>query len=93
MADNEKGEWKELTEDQLCEMMNSVIDFCNTECNINWDQFNYQIYGPDWYRDKFGEGFPDDWYELMAKASEDNFVDYREHNLKIEKKDVTINFE
>ncbi len=63
--------------------------------NIDWSRFNFGLYDENYYREKFGDGFPDEWYRLMAKATEeDNKVqDYRQHSLSIEKKETTLIFD
>lgn len=93
----EKPEWTPLEEHELHKMFEGVYNYVEDQDidNVQWERLNFKLYDADYYRDKYGDKFPEEWYELMAKSTEeDNKIeDYRQHSLKIEKKEVTINFE
>lgn len=93
----QKPEWCELTEHDLHKMFEGVYNYCEDSeiDNLEWDRLNFDVYDEDWYRDKYGEGFPDEWYKLMANSTkeENKVIDYRQHPLKIEQKEVVIKFD
>ena len=47
----------------------------------------------DKYLEKFGEGFPDSWYKIMADSTKDTVEDYRQHPLTIERKEIVLKFD
>lgn len=91
----EKPDWHDIDEHELHKMFEGLYNYCDEIDNVEWDRLNFKVYDAQYYKEKYGDGFPDEWYELMAKSTEEEnkVVDYRQHSLKIEKKDVTIKFE
>ena len=91
------GKWVEMDKPELETMFAGLIDYVGDKeiDNIDWSRLSFGVYDEQYYRDKFGEGFDDSWYKLMAKATEhDNKVqDYRMPALAIEKKETTIKFD
>lgn len=72
-AENVTG-WVSLDEKSICEMFGDLVDFKEAEGKVDWEKIDYEIYGEDWYREKFPH-FDDAWYELLAKASREKFKD------------------
>lgn len=95
--DGQKPEWVEMTEHELHRLFEGVYNYCEDGeiDNLDWSKLNFDVFDEDWYRDKYGEGFPDEWYALMANSTkeENKIQDYREHPLKIERKEVIIKFD
>lgn len=89
----EKPAWRDIDEHDFHKMFEGVYNYCDEIDNVEWDRLNFEVYGPDYYKEKYGDKFPEEWYELMAKSTEEKIIDYREHSLKIEKKEVTLKFE
>lgn len=80
---DDEPRWKNMTEDDLEVFYERVKDFVNENGevnNVDWERLNFEILTADMVREKVGEGFPDEFYELMAKATlEENKVqDYRQ---------------
>lgn len=88
----DKPEWEDLSEDALNIMFKGVIEYCNDGevDNLDWSRLNFDYYDEDYYRDKFGEGFPDSWYKIMADSTKDSVQDYRTHPLTIERKEIVV---
>lgn len=89
--------WKELDEDDIEMFYNRVKDYLNEDQeidNIDWSRLNFDIIDSDFYREKIGDGFPDEFYELLAKSTnEDNKVqDYRQLPLDINREETTLSF-
>lgn len=91
------GGWTDIGEKELHKIFEGVYNYCEDSeiDNLQWDKLNFNVFDEDWYRDKYGEGFPDEWYALMAESTkEDNkVVDYRQHSLKIEEKEIILKFD
>ena len=67
----EKPEWSEISDVELHKMFEGLYNYVENEeiDNVQWDRLNFEVYDADYYRDIYGEGFPDEWYELMAKST------------------------
>lgn len=91
------GKWVELSDTELETMFSGLLNYMdeNEIDNIDWSKLNFGLYDEQYYREKHGDGFPDEWYKLMAKATEeDNKIeDYRMPSLTIDKKETTITFD
>jgi len=77
-------------------MFDGLLDYCADEdCfdNLDWNSVNYEVYGPDYYQERF-PGFADEVYEILAKSTEEEnkFVDHRIPSHKIENKETIISF-
>ena len=96
LNDKNKGEWIEHDESNFNKMFDGLLDYCADEdCydNLDWNSVNYEVYGPDYYQERF-PGFADEVYEILAKSTEEEnkFVDHRIPPLKIENKETIISF-
>ncbi len=93
----DEGRWIEKSETDIENMFGGLQDYLkdNEIDNIDWSRLNFGVYDEQYYRDKFGEGFPDEWYRIMAKATEeDNKIqDHRMPSLSIDQKPTTISFD
>ncbi len=74
-----------------------MLDYCADEeylDNLDWNSVNYQVYGSDYYEEKF-PGFSDEVYEILAKSTEEEnkVVDNRTPPLKITEGEFTLNFD
>lgn len=75
--------WKDLDDTDIEIFYDRVKDFVTTEGeqdNLDWSRLNFDVVDADFYRDKIGEGFPDEFYELLAKSTveENKIQDYRQ---------------
>ena len=75
--------WLPLTDEGLEEFYDRVKEYLNESGevdNVDWERLNFDVYTPEMVREQIGEGFPDEFYELMAKASlDDNKIqDFRQ---------------
>ena len=95
LEEKHKGEWVEHEEDNFHKMFEGLLDYCADEevySTLDWDTVNYEVYGADWYAQKF-PGFSDEVYEVLAKSTEDKLVDERIPPLKYTQKEVTLTFD
>jgi hypothetical protein len=92
--DGKKPDWSDMPEHELHQMFEGVYNYCEDGeiDNLEWDRLNFNVFDEDWYRDKYGEGFPDEYYKLMADSTkeENKIQDYRQHPLKIERKEIVV---
>lgn len=89
--------WKELDENDIEIFYDRVRDYVdeNEEVdNIQWDRMNYNIVDADFYREKIGNGFPDEFYELLAKSTneENKIQDFRQPTLDIKNEEIVLKF-
>jgi hypothetical protein len=91
----EAPEWDDISNEALMKMFKGIIEYCNDGeiDNLDWSRLNFDYYDEDYYRDKFGEGFPDEYYKIMADSTREPVQDYRQHPLIIEKKEVIVKFD
>lgn len=90
--------WKEMEESDLDIFFDKVKDYVNQNeevDNIDWTRLNFEILDSDFYREKLGEGFPEEFYELLAKTTNDEnkIQDYRQLSLDINREDVVLKFD
>ncbi len=70
ITEADKPEFHELSETELLGMFKDLIPVDIVEDDIEIpDNLQFNIHGPDWYRDKF-PGFKDEYYCMMAEAAE-----------------------
>jgi len=91
-----KGDWIVHDQSNFNKMFDGLLDYCaDEECydNLDWNSVNYEVYGPDYYQERF-PGFADEVFEILAKSMEEDnkFVDNRIPPLKIENKETIISF-
>jgi hypothetical protein len=95
LDDDNKGQWVE--HDDFAKVFDGLLDYCADEeylDNLDWNSVNYQVYGKDYYEEKF-PGFSDEVYEILAKSTEEEnkVVDNRTPPLKITEGEFTLNFD
>lgn len=88
--------WKELNEDDIEMFYERVKGYLNENeevDNIDWSRLNFDIVDADYYREKL-PGFPDEFYELLAKSTneENKIQDYRQLPLDIKREETTLHF-
>jgi len=91
-----KGKWVEHDETNFHKMFEGLLDYCADEDeydNLDWNTVNYEVYGADYYEEKF-PGFAPEVYQILAKSTEEEnkVIDKRIPSLKIEQKEVTLSF-
>jgi len=88
ITDEDKGNWIEMTADELHEQFKSLLQFTEDGVseidNVDWDALNYKIYDEDYYR-MTTPGLPDEMYKILAESSkhENAVLDERVPPLKI----------
>ena len=97
LDDDNKGQWVEHKDEDFCKVFDGLLDYCADEeyfDNLDWNSVNYQLYGADYYKEKF-PGFSDEVYEILAKSTEpeNKLIDNRIPPLKITEGEFTLNFD
>ena len=74
-----------------------MLDYTNDDeefDNLDWNSVNYEVYGSDYYQERF-PGFADEVYEILAKSTEEEnkVIDNRIPPLKITEGPVTVSFD
>ena len=97
LGDLNKGNWVEHDEGNFAKMFEGLLDYCADEeewDNLNWNTVNYQVYGPDYYEEKF-PGFSEEVYEILAKSTEEEnkIVDKRIPPIEIKHGEFTVSFD
>jgi len=88
ITDEDKGNWVEMTADELHEQFKSLLQFTEDGVseidNVDWDALNFKIYDEDYYR-MTTPGLPDEMYKILAESSkhENAVLDERVPPLKI----------
>lgn len=89
--------WKELNEDDIELFYERVKGFLseNEEIdNIDWDRLNFDVVDAEFYEKHIGSGFPQEFYELLAKSTneENKIQDYRQLPLDIKREETVLHF-
>ena len=97
LTDTNKGLWVEHDDSNFAKVFNGLLDYTNDDeefDNLDWNSVNYEVYGADYYQEKF-PGFADEVYEILAKSTEpeSKIVDHRVPPLKITEGPVTVSFD
>ena len=97
LDDNNKGLWVDHDESNFAKMFEGLLDYCADEeeyDNLDWNTVNYQVYGADYYEEKF-PGFAPEVYDILAKSTEEEnkVIDNRTPPLKIRHEEVTLSFD
>lgn len=97
LGDLNKGNWVEHDEGNFAKMFEGLLDYCADEeewDNLNWNTVNYQVYGPDYYEEKF-PGFSEEVYEILAKSTEEDnkIIDNRIPPIEIKHGEFTVSFD
>ena len=92
---NREPKWLPITDEGLEEFYARVKDYLNESGevdNVDWNRLNFDIFTAEDIKKKIGEGFPEEFYELMAKASleENKIQDFRQMPLTVEHKEVIL---
>jgi hypothetical protein len=96
LDDKNKGLWVEHGEGNFAKMFEGLLDYCADEeeyDNLDWNTVNYQVYGADYYEEKF-PGFSDEVYEILAKSTEEEnkIVDKRIPPIEIKHGEFELSF-
>ena len=97
LGDLNKGNWVEHDEGNFAKMFEGLLDYCADEDeydNLDWNTVNYQVYGPDYYEEKF-PGFSEEVYEILAKSTEEEnkIIDNRIPPIEIKHGEFTVSFD
>tara|TARA_R110002051_G_scaffold42296_1_gene86997 strand:+ start:1727 stop:2224 length:498 start_codon:yes stop_codon:yes gene_type:complete len=79
-------QWVDHGETDVMQMFSCLNAFKEGTDKVEWDMVDYEIYGEDWYREKY-PNFPDEWYELLVKASREKFKDLSKDDSTFSKTD------
>ena len=96
LPDNaEGGSWVQMEDMDIINMFSELPAYKDGTGKVEWDKLDYEIYGEDWYREKY-PNFPDEWYALMVEASKKKFQDLQKkekEGMTIEKGNFIISFD
>jgi phage pi2 protein 07 len=97
LNDLNKGNWVEHDEGNFAKMFEGLLDYCADEeeyDNLDWNTVNYQVYGADYYEEKF-PGFSEEVYEILAKSTEEEnkIIDNRIPPIEIKHGEFTVSFD
>ena len=97
LGDLNKGNWVEHDEGNFAKMFEGLLDYCADEeeyDNLDWNTVNYQVYGQDYYEEKF-PGFSEEVYKILAKSTEEEnkIVDKRIPPIEIKHGEFTVSFD
>jgi hypothetical protein len=97
LGDLNKGNWVEHDEGNFAKMFEGLLDYCADEeeyDNLDWNTVNYQVYGADYYEEKF-PGFSEEVYEILAKSTEEEnkIIDNRIPPIEIKHGEFTVSFD
>ena len=98
LDDNNKGNWVEHDESQFAKIFDGLLDYTYDEelemDNLDWNSVNYEVYGADYYEEKF-PGFAPEIYDLLAESTkeENKLMDNRIPPLKITEGEFVVNFD
>tara|TARA_R110000765_G_scaffold108614_1_gene199672 strand:- start:2308 stop:2778 length:471 start_codon:yes stop_codon:yes gene_type:complete len=87
--------WANMDENNLMDMFGDLNAFREDTGKVQWDKLDYEIYGEDWYREKYPH-FPDEWYELLVRASKEKYKDLQsgvDKGMKVERGNFVVNFD
>jgi hypothetical protein len=93
----ELPKWREVDIEEIKEMFSDVADYTKDGelINIDMSRLNFGLYDEAYFREKYGDKFPDEFYKIMADAcNKDNKIqDFRTLPLDIKNEDVILKFE
>jgi hypothetical protein len=97
LGDLNKGTWIEHDDSNFHKLFEGLLDYCADEeqfDNLDWNTVNYEVYGADYYQQKF-PGFSDEVYDILAKSTEpeNKVVDHRIPSLSCNYQEVTLSFD
>ena len=87
--------WKDLDMDDLEMFYKQVNEYLNESGeidNVDWDRLCFEEFPVEEVKKRIGEGFPEEFYELMSKCSmDDNKIqDYRQLPLNKVEGDIIL---
>ena len=90
--------WKEMNEEDIemfYERVKGYLDENGEVDNVDWERLNFDIVDAEFYRKHIGDGFPEEFYELLAKSTieENKIQDYRQLPLDINREEVVLKFD
>jgi len=90
--DGKLPEFKEIDDEQLKQMFAGLFEY-NKDAeldNLDWSKVNFNVFDENYYREKFGESFPDYVYKILADSTkeENKVLDFRQPPLIIEHNDI-----
>ncbi len=96
LNDNNKGQWVDHDDSNFAKMFEGLLDYCADEesyDNLDWNTVNYQVYGADYYEEKF-PGFAPEVYDILAKSTEEEnkIVDKRIPPIEIKHGEFELSF-
>ena len=96
LNDENKGLWITHDKNDFIKMFDGLLDYCADEesyDNLDWNTVNYQVYGADYYEEKF-PGFAPEVYEILAKSTEEEnkIVDKRIPAIEIKHGEFELSF-
>ena len=78
--------WVTHDETDIMEMFSCLNAFKEGTDQVEWEKVDYEIYGEDWYREKY-PNFPPEWYALLVQASREKFKDLTKDDTQFSKTD------
>ena len=89
LQEDKKDDWKPMSEDQLKDFAGQFL--CYDSDTLDLSKFDFQIHDEDFYRLKF-PNFPDEFYSVMAEASQTKLSDKRNKSFVRIEKETTLSF-
>ena len=95
---NREPKWKDLNENDIemfYQQVKGYLDENGEVNNVDWDRLNFDIVDAEFYEKHIGQGFPREFYELLAKSTneENKIQDYRMPSLDIKNEEVVLKFD
>lgn len=90
--------WKEMNEEDIemfYERVKGYLDENGEVDNVDWERLNFDIVDAEFYEKHIGPGFPPEFYELLAKSTneENKIQDFRQLPLDINREEVVLKFD
>jgi len=87
--------WTPVDEVGLMGMFGELNDYKEGEGKVDWAKVDYDVYGEDYYMEKY-PNFPPEWYALLVQASKEKFKDLqtgRNEGLKVTRGEHVVKFD
>ena len=96
LAEDDKGQWIELSDDELRNQMSGLMGYMYYKEIGNMDRgaLKFRTYGADYHEEKF-PGFDEDAYKILSGSTKDEnkVIDTRPPPLKITHEESTLKFD